>query len=186
MSLAFMAPVALWREPKLASAGRVVRRTLVAAGWIALGGVPGSFMGLIPWLWFRIPAWIFSVVAVVHLLLGIANLIKNRGVLLRLMGTGTIEWPATFQENWLRQWNDWIDGPKVSVTPEMPLLTRSRSEPRVTLTGGERTIRRLPLHGATVEEFVAAVNEAAAGRGVVFTVVDRVDETAEASGDHEI
>ncbi len=181
MSVAFMAPVDLWREPKWASVARIGRRALVAAGWIALGGIPGVFTGLIPWLWFRIPAWLFALVTLLHLVLGVANLVKNRGVLLRLMGTGSIEWPASYQERWLRRPADWVEGPEVSVAAEMAPLTRSRVEPRVTLTGGSRTIRRLPLYGATPEEFAAAVNAAAAGRGVAFTVVEPEDASLPAA-----
>jgi hypothetical protein len=155
---------------------RLGRRLLVAAGWLALGGIPGVFTGLIPWLWFRIPAWLFALVSLVHLAVGIANLIKNRGVLLRLMGTGSIEWPASYQERWLRRPVDWVEGPEVVVSPEIAQLSRSRVEPRVTLVGGTRTLRRLPLYGTSIEDFAAAVNAAAAGRGLRFTVATLEDD----------
>lgn len=179
MSTAFLNPVVLWREPVSASARRVLARALVAAAWIVLGGVPGLFAGIVPWMWLRVVVWVFAAVAVLHLTLAIANLARNRGVLLRLMGTGSIEWPASFQERWLRRPLDWVEGPVVSVAPELGQVTGSRAEPRVTLVGGDRTMRRVPLHGTSVEDFVAAVNAAGAERGVRFEIAKLPEDESE-------
>jgi hypothetical protein len=168
MSVAFLEPVTLWREPVSASVRRVAGRALVAAAWIVLGGIPGVFVGVVPWTWLRVVLWIFAAIALVHVLLAVANLARNRGVLLRLMGTGSIEWPASLQEKVLRRPLDWVEGPIVTVAEELGQVTGSRAEPRVTLVGGTRTMRRLPLHGATLEHFVSTVNERAVGRGVRF------------------
>ena len=168
MSVAFLDPVVLWREPASASLRRVAGRSLVAGAWIVLGGIPGVFVGVVPWTWLRVVLWVFAAIAVLHVLLAVANLLRNHGVLLRLMGTGSIEWPASIQEKILRRPLDWVEGPVVTVAEELGQVTGSRAEPRVTLVGGTRTMRRLPLHGATLEQFVAVVNERAAGRGLRF------------------
>lgn len=180
MSVAFLDPVVLWREPVSASLRRVAGRAAVAAVWIVLGGIPGVFVGLVPWTWLRVVLWCFSVIAVVHLLLAIANLLRNRRVLLRVMGTGSIEWPASLQERLLRRPIDWVEGPVVTVAEELGQVTGSRAEPRVTLVGGSRTLRRMPLHGASLEDFVATVNHRGAARGVRFELAVIAD-----APDHE-
>jgi hypothetical protein len=187
MSVAFLDPVVLWREPVSASLRRVAGRAALAAGWILLGGIPGVFVGLVPWMWLRVILWFFAAIAVLHLLLAIANLVRNRRVLLRVMGTGSIEWPASLQEKLLHRPLDWVEGPVVTVAEELGQVTGSRAEPRVTLVGGTRTLRRMPLHGASLEEFVATVNERGAGRGVRFelAVIDDAPDAGSSSGSIE-
>ena len=170
MSVAFRDPVVLWREPVAASARRLAWRAAFAALWIVLGGIPGVFVGIVPWNWLRVVMWVFALIAMLHFLLAIANLARNRRAILRLMGTGSIEWPASVQEKWLRRPPEWVEGPFVTVAPELGQITGSKAEPRVTLVGGLRTIRRLPLHGATLETFVETVNAAGNAHGVSFEI----------------
>lgn len=185
MSVAFLEPLVLWREPVAASIRRLLARGGLAVLWIALGGIPGVFVGLVPWTWLRVIMWIFAVVAILHFALAIANLIKNRRVLLRVMGTGSIEWPTSIQERWFRRPLDWVEGPVVTVAPELGQITGSRAEPRVTLVGGTRTIRRLPLHGVEPEDFVAHVNAVGAQRGLRFEVAVIEDEPDAPSSDSD-
>jgi len=58
----------------------------------------------------------------------------------------------------------------VTVAEELGQVTGSRAEPRVTLVGGTRTMRRLPLYGTSLEDFVEIVNERGASRGVRFEI----------------
>ena len=183
MSVAFREPVTLWREPATASARRLAGRAGLAALWIVLGGIPGVYVGLVPWNWLRVIMWIFAVIALLHFLLAIVNLVCNRRVLLRLMGTGSIEWPMSIQEQWLRRPQEWVEGPFVTVAPELGQITGSKSEPRVTLVGGSRTIRRLPLYGATLETFVETVNAAGNPHGVSFEVAT-LDEDPQVGSAH--
>jgi len=170
MSVVFRDPVVLWREPVMASVRRLAGRAGLAALWIVLGGIPGVFVGLVPWTWLRAVMWILAAIAILHFVLGIANLVRNRRVLLRLMGTGSIEWPKSVQERWLRLPLEWVEGPFVTVAPELGQITGSKAEPRVTLVGGLRTIRRLPLYGATLETFVETANAAGNAHGVSFQI----------------
>lgn len=168
MSTAFMDPLPLWREPVWASVRRVLGRAITAALWTVLGGIPGVFTGVLPVAWLRPIALVFAVLALAHTVLAVANLARNRRVLLRLMGTGSIEWPQSIQERLVRARLDWVEGPVVRVTEELRVPGPASTYPRVRLEGGGRTISRLPLYGTSVEDFIAAVNEAAAGRGVRF------------------
>lgn len=172
MSTAFLAPVDLWREPASASVKRVLGRAAIAAAWIILGGVPGVFTGVIPWTWLRVVAWIGAAFALTHFGLAIANLARNKGVILRLMGTGTVEWPRSIQENWLRRPETFVDGPVISVIPDVALSPGAARFVRAKLVGSTRTLRSVPLFGTSAEDFVATLNELAQPRGVSFVVAE--------------
>lgn len=176
MSTAFMDPVVLWREPASASLRRVLTRVFFMALWLALAGLPGVFDGFVPWTWLRVVLWVFAALALLHILLAVANLVRNRGVTLRLMGTGSIEWPQSLQEKLLGARLDWVEGPIVTVTEELRVPGPASSYPRVKLQGGGRSISRFPLHGTSIEDFVAHVNQAAAGRGIRFEIAQPGEE----------
>lgn len=161
MSLAWMAPVPVWREPLWASILRVGVRLVLAVAW-ATGAV------LAPWWWLAVILWTFAGVALAHTALAVANRVKNRGVLLRLMGSGTLEWPQSILERWLRRPLDWVDGTAIEVVPVEPLPVRAPAAPHVTLVGVTEGIERLPLYRRTVAEFMDEVNEILAPRGVVL------------------
>lgn len=189
MSTAFLAPVVLWREPASASARRIAGRALIAAAWIVLGGIPGLFTGVVPWTWLRVILWAFALVAVVHAVLAVANLMRNQGVILRLMGTGSVEWPRSIQEDWLRRPETWVDGPVVTVVPDIVLGPMTAAAARVTLVGPTRSLRGVPLFGVSPEDFVEEVAALAAPRGVSFVLAEREttasDEVAAPNSDDE-
>lgn len=167
MSVAWMAPVPLWKEPLWASILRAGVRLILAIVW-AVAAV------LVPW---RGPALIFSVfagIALAHTALAVANRIKNRGVLLRLMGSGTLEWPQSFQEQWLRRPVDWVDGAAIEVAPLDPIPVRAPAAPHVTLVGASHELIRLPLYRRTVAEFMEEVNAILAPRGIVLVEQGKV------------
>ena len=161
MSVAWMAPVPVWNEPAKASAIRVGVRVAFAVGW-AIAALT------VPWLVLAIPLWLFCAVALTHAGIAVGNLVRNRGVLLRLMGTGTLEWPRSLQEEWLKKSADWVDGPVIEVveipSPQVSLPTG----PHVNLVGPTRTISRLPLYGVAPRVFIDTVNTVTVPRGVTL------------------
>lgn len=161
MSVAWMAPVPVWKEPLWASILRTGVRLVLAVLW-ATAAV------LVPWMG---PALIFAVLAVIalaHTALAVANRIKNRGVLLQLMGSGALEWPMSFQERWLRRPVDWVDGAAIEVVPLDPIPVRAPAAPHVTLVGASHDLTRLPLYRRTVAEFMDEVNTILEPRGVAL------------------
>ncbi len=170
MSTAWMNPVPVWWEPWRAIVLRVVGRAIVPAVMVWLSGVPGTpWVGAAPWLWLRIAAFVFAVPGVLLWVLAFANVIKNKRVLLVLMPTGSLERPQSIQEKRLRLPREYAIGKTISVTQE-PTTFAASAEPRVTLRA-DGTITRLPLWGATAEDFVAHVNERLEGRGVTLELV---------------
>lgn len=161
MSLAWMAPVPVWVEPTRASAVRIGYRVAIAVVW-AVAAVA------VPWWPLSILLSLFSVVALAHAALAVANLRRNKGVLLRLMGTGTLEWPRSLQEEWLKKGVDWVDGPVIEVVEIPSPQVTFPTGPHVNLVGSSATISRFPLHGASVSTFVAHVNALVSERGVTF------------------
>lgn len=161
MSVAWMAPVPVWKEPLWASISRVGLRVMVALAW-------ATAALMVPW---RGPALIFlffAVVALVHAGIAVANRIRNGGVLLQLMGTGTLEWPQSLQERWLRRPADWVDGAAIEVIPIDPMPFKAPAAPHVTLVGDSHELVRLPLYRRTVAEFMDEVNATLAPRGVAL------------------
>ena len=161
MSVAWMAPLPVWKEPLWASILRVVGRIVLAAIWVA-----GA--ALAQWTALAVVLWLFAVLALFHAALAIVNRIKNGGVLLHLTGTGTLEWPPSLQEKWLRRPTDWVDGSAIEVVPVEPLPLRAPAAPHVTLLGASHTLERLPLYRRTVAEFMDEVNAILAPRGVAL------------------
>lgn len=161
MSDAWREPVAVWAEPTSASVVRVAVRGLLAGLWstIAL---------LVPWALLSALFFAFAAVAFLHAVLAIANLARNRGVLLQLTGSGTLEWPPSFQETWLRRPLEWVDGADILVVEHSKMGVPSRVEPRVTLKGATHDLLNLPLYRASVADFASAVNEVTRERGIVL------------------
>lgn len=163
MSVAWKDPVDLWREPALAIARRVGVRgslglALIVAAW------------LVPWLWLTIVLAVLAVPFVVNLAAALINWTRHHGVLLRLMPTGTLEWPRSIQEQWLGREGDWVDGTEIEVVPPAFTSKQVPSEPRVTLRGASRQIANFPLYGRTAQEFVDAVGPLVADRGITLRV----------------
>ncbi len=161
MSDAWREPVTLWTEPTSASVVRVAGRGLLAGLW----GTVALFM---PWAWASVLFLVFAAVAFLHAVLAIGNLARNKGVLLQLTGSGTLEWPQSYQEKWLRRTPEWVDGKQILVVEHPKVGVPSRVEPRVTLKGDTHDLPNLPLYRASVAEFVEAVNEVVAERGIVL------------------
>jgi hypothetical protein len=154
-----MEPVVLWREPAWASALRVGIRLLVALGWLALGL-------LAPWAWLLPLLWLFALVALAHAALAVANRIKNGGVMLRLMGSGAIEWSPSIQEQWMKRPIDFVDGSRIEVIVEQPIPVPAPAAPHVTLKGATHQISRLPLYRRSVTDFLERLNSLTAERGI--------------------
>lgn len=161
MSDAWKEPVTVWTEPTLASVVRVTGRGLLAAAW-------GTAAMLVPWTLLSTLFWVFSAVAFLHAVLAIANLVRNGGVLLRLTSEGTLEWPQSYQETWLRRPREWVDGKVITVVEHPSLPVKSHVEPRVTLKGETHDLLNLPLHRASPIDFAKTVNEIVAERGIVL------------------
>lgn len=167
MSVAWMAPLPVWKEPLWASILRVLGRLALAAAW-AVGA------GLAPSPAVSVVLWICAGLALAHTILAVANRLRNGGVLLQLMGSGTLEWPQSLQEKWLRRPVDYVDGTAIEVIPVEPLPLRAPAAPHVTLVGASHEIERLPLYRRTVAEFMAEANEILASRGVALVEVGTV------------
>ncbi len=161
MSDAWREPVTLWTEPTSASVVRVAGRGLLA-------GASGTLALFVPWALLATMFMVFSVVSFLHAVLAIANLARNKGVLLRLMGSGTLEWPQSYQETWLRRPREWVDGKQILVVELSKMGVPSRVEPRVTLKGATHDLPNLPLYRASVDDFCKTVNELVAQRGIVL------------------
>ncbi|MBN2177566.1 MAG: hypothetical protein JW722_07920 [Demequinaceae bacterium] len=191
MSTAWKLPVVLLREPWKATSARILGRAVVPAVGLWLSGVPGTpWTGTIDWLVLRIPVFAVAAVALILWFFAIGNISANRRVVLRCMPTGSIERPRSLQERLLKIPQEYAIGKTVSVTPEHPQFM-SRAEPRVTLYA-EGTIKRIPLHGIAVEDFVAQANGLLKGRGVTFVIVEPegppgfgepIDDTESTKGD---
>jgi hypothetical protein len=161
MSDAWREPVAVWAEPTSASVVRVAGRGLLAGLW-------STAAVFTPWPLLSASFFVFAAVAFLHAVLAIANLARNRGVLLRLTGSGTLEWPQSYQELWLGRPLEWVDGKQILVVELAKMGVPSRVEPRVTLKGDTHDLPNLPLYRATIAEFVQTLNEVTAERGIVL------------------
>lgn len=154
-------PVDVWTEPTSASVVRVAGRALLAGVW--------SVAALwVSWAWLSTVFWVFATLAILHTVLAIANLVRNKGVLLRLTNSGTLEWPQSYQEMWLRRPREWVDGTRITVVELPGMDVPSRVEPRVTLKGATHDLLNLPLYRASVGDFCKTVNEQVAQRGIVL------------------
>lgn len=111
---------------------------------------------------------LFAVLSFLHAVLAIANLARNKGVLLRLTGSGTLEWPQSYQETWLRRPREWVDGTDILVVEHPKMGVPSRVEPRVALKGATHEVANLPLYRVSVGDFVKAVNDVVGERGIVL------------------
>ncbi|PKQ15576.1 MAG: hypothetical protein CVT68_09180 [Actinobacteria bacterium HGW-Actinobacteria-8] len=161
MSDAWREPVTVWTEPTSASVMRVAARGLLAGLW-------ATAALFVPWPWVSALFYAFAALAFLHAVLAIANLARNKGVLLRLTGSGTLEWPQSYQEILLRRPPEWVDGKQILVVELSKMGVPSRVEPRVTLKGATHDLPNLPLYRASVADFVKTVNEVLAERGMVF------------------
>ncbi|MCJ7826840.1 MAG: hypothetical protein MUP36_01165 [Demequinaceae bacterium] len=171
MSTAWKLPVVLWREPWKAVSARIVGRAIVPAVGLWLSGVPGTpWTGTINWLILRVPVFVVAAVALLLWVFAICNICSNRRVVLRCMPTGSIERPRSLQERLLKIPQEYAIGKTITVAPEHPQFM-SQAEPRVTLSA-EGMVKRIPLHGTSVEDFVAEVNGLLKGRGVKFVVAE--------------
>ncbi len=161
MSDAWREPVTVWTEPTSASVVRVAQRGLLAGLWSTLAL-------FVPWLWLSAVFLIFGALAFLHAVLAIANLARNKGVLLRLTGSGTLEWPQSLQEVWLRRPLEWVDGKEIQVVSLEKMGVPSRTEPRVTLKGETHDLLNLPLYRVSIDDFTKAVNEQLVERGMAL------------------
>lgn len=179
MSMVWMAPVVLRREPWSAVGMRMLGRILLPAAWLWLSGIPGTaWTGAIPWAWLRAIAFVFAVASVGFYVLGIANVVVNRRVLLVLRPTGSLERPRSLQQRVFKAKQEYAIGREITVTPE-PAEMYGRTRPRVTLSA-EGTIKRLPLFGTDPADFVAQANVALKGRGVTLVLVEPTAPPADA------
>jgi hypothetical protein len=121
-------------------------------------------------LWLRLVIFVITLLWLTLWVLAIANVIRNRRVQLVCMPTGSIERPRSIQEGWLKVPQEFAIGKVITVAQEMPQVY-SRAEPRVTLSA-EGSIRRVPLHGTSVEDFIAETNATLKGRGITLVAVE--------------
>ncbi len=169
MSTAFRDPIVLWREPVAAVLQRIVGRFLLFAVLFTFSGVPGVVRGLIPWTWLSFIVWLLALIALLQAVLAVANWRLKRRVLLVLQPSGSLEWPQSYQERWFQRPIDAVSGRVVRVTEVQPRRPVIPASPRVTLNDSDRMIRHLPLHGATLMEFISHVNELTEPHGVKVT-----------------
>ena len=127
--------------------------------------------------------WLLSLVALFHTALAVANRLKNHGVLLQLMGSGTLEWPRSLQEQWLKRPADWVDGAAIEVVPMEPIPVRAPAAPHVTLSGDTHQLVRLPLYRRTMVEFMDEANAILAPRGVALVEQGTVRKPRGREGD---
>lgn len=172
MSVAWTAPVDLWREPVGATARRLVWRAVAAAALI------GAAMW-VPWQWLSLILAGLSVPWTLNFAAALVNLAVNRRVTLRLTPSGVIEWPRSLQEYVLRRPADYVDGTDIAVIPPETLVSQIPSEPRVRIKGATHEILSFPLHGTAPDDFVAALNVALAGRGITLRVSGGYVEAAQ-------
>jgi len=145
---------------------RVAVRYLIAFAW----GVLALWS---PWSGLGIVFGILAVLSLAHAVIAIANRIKNKGVLLRIMGSGSIEWPQSYQEKWLQRPLDWVDGTRVEVLTDEPIAFPAPAAPHVSLRGDTHGIAHVPLFRRSPETFMEMVNELVSARGVTFVEVGR-------------
>jgi len=150
---------------------------------LALAVVWAVGAALAPWWWLAVILQIFAALALAHTVLAVANRVKNRGVLLQLMGSGTLEWPQSYQEAWLRRPGDYADGTVIEVVPVDPIPVRAPAAPHVTLVGATHGIERLPLYRRTVAEFMDVVNAYLAPRGAKLVDQGTVHKPRERNAD---
>jgi hypothetical protein len=151
----------VWKEPRKASVLRVLGRAAVGGAWLFATRVVG-------WAPLRFILLAFAAIAFVHALLAVANLVRNKGVLLRLRDDGTLEWPRSIQEVLLGRKTDRVDGPVIQVKTEADHPGISRADPRVTLIGPELKIGFMPLHGTSVDDFIAHANDVLSPHRIAF------------------
>lgn len=168
-------PVDVWTEPCGASAWRVGGRAALGAWWLFLALV-------LPWVLLKGLFAMFAGLAFAHAALAVANLWRNGGVVLRLMPSGDLQWPRSYQEAWLRRTPDRVDGPRIEVILEPDHPGISRAEPRVTLRGPSAQIAHLPLHGVRLETFIERANVVVEPHGIVFVRSGLLDPMADADG----
>ncbi len=170
MSTAWRGSQVLWREPTRIVVIRVLRRGAIAALGLLLSGMPGTpWTGLASGLVLRIPFAIVGLLGLLLFVLSLANVAKNRRVVLAIMGTGSVERPRSIQEVWLRRPQEVVIGARITVVPGPQVVGPSPAEPYVTLKA-EGAITRVPLFRTAPEDFVARVNAVALGRGVEFVL----------------
>lgn len=175
MSTAWKGPVVLLREPSSAMWSRFGYRLLIAA-LLALAAWYS------PWAWLATLVWVLVVLMSLLALLAVANVIKNKRALLVHMGSGSIEWPRSIQEILLRRPVTWVAGAEISVVQPPVTALPGKTDPRITLNDGSRSIERVPLYGASPEAFVEAANAVLVGRGTVLRFV-RPDAGASEPGE---
>ena len=162
MSDAWKEPVVVWREPRYISAARVVLRTAFAFAWLF-----AEFAAIqLEWWWVAIPLGLGAFATGIHAALAVANLVLNKGVILRLMPSGTIEWPQSHQEHFLKRPVDFVDGPVVAVVLDKPVNIPSLHKPRVTLVGATQELKAVPLWGGKPLDLVERLNEHLEPRGM--------------------
>jgi hypothetical protein len=153
--------VVLLREPASALWPRLGNRILIA-------GVLALLAFYAPWAWASVVAWVLAGLAALLAALAIANVVKNRRVLLMFTGAGSIEWPQSYQEIVLRRPISWVAAREVVVTHPPVAALPGRTDPRITLTDGTRSIERVPLYGTDPQAFVDAANALLVGRGTTL------------------
>ena len=161
MSTAWKGPVVLLREPASALWSRLGYRLLLAALCV-IAAV------LAPWAFLAVVAWLFAALMFLLAVLAVANVARNKRALLVHTGAGSIEWPLSIQERVLRRPLAWVAGREITVTFPPVAAMPGKTDPRISLSDGERSIERVPLYGVAPETFVAAANALLVGRGTVL------------------
>jgi len=156
----------LLREPASAFWSRFGYRLVMAA---ALGYLAAA----LPAAWISVPLWVFSALMAVLAVLAVVNIAKNRRALLVRQGSGSIEWPRSIQEIVLRRPLTWVAGPVIDVTYPPVAALPAKTDPRITLSDGERAIERVPLYGADARAWVERANAALTGSGTTLRYVER-------------
>ncbi len=161
MSTAWKGSVVLLREPTSALWSRLGYRLLLTALLVVAALTA-------PWAFLAVLAWIFAALMALLSVLAIANVARNKRALLVHTGAGSIEWPQSIQERVLRRPLAWVAGREITVTFPPVAAMPGKTDPRVSLSDGERSIERVPLYGVKPEVFVAAANALLVGRGTVL------------------
>jgi len=155
-------PLVVWSEPRRASLLRVLGRA-------ALGGVWVYVTRVVAWAPLRALLFVFAAIAFAHALVAVANLVRNRGVLLALGEDGALVWPRSIQETLLMRSADVVHGPRIAVKLEADHPGISRADPRVSLIGDADRIPFLPLHGTSVDDFIARIRVVLEPHGFIVT-----------------
>ncbi len=161
MSTAWKGPAVLLKEPSFVLWSRLAYRLSMTL-LLAVAAVYS------PWAWAAVVAWVFAGLMFALAVLAVANVIKNKRVLLRHMGSGSIEWPRSIQEIVLRRPVTWVAGAEIVVVQPPITALPGKTDPRITLSDGTRSIERVPLYGADPQSFVEAANAVLVGRGTVL------------------